>query len=92
MKVIPTQCPSCSGELAVTGLICQRCETRVSGHYRLPPLLKLDGDDQAFVLAFILESGSLKAMAARLGVSYPTVRNRLDQIITQLQADAAAET
>ena len=91
MNVIPTRCPSCRGELAVTGLLCQSCDTRVSGHYRLPALLKLDCDDQAFVLAFVLESGSLKAMANRLGVSYPTVRNRLDQIIVRLSDMEAME-
>ncbi len=84
MKTIPTRCPSCQGTLTVTTLLCQSCETGVNGHYRLPALLALDNDEQDFVRNFILESGSLKAMASRLGVSYPTVRNRLDQIITRL--------
>ena len=46
--------------------------------------MRLDPDDQAFVEAFIVASGSLKAMAGQLGVSYPTVRNRLNHIIDQL--------
>ena len=87
MKRTPTNCPACSGELAVTELTCQECQTRVTGHYRSPPLLRLSPDDQAFVEAFVIDSGSLKAMAARLGVSYPTVRNRLDHIIEQLGED-----
>ncbi len=90
MKKTPAACPSCGSELAVTELTCLNCQTCVSGHYRLPPLLRLDPDAQAFVEAFVLASGSLKAMASRLGVSYPTVRNRLDDIINRLQEESGA--
>ena len=89
MKRTPSQCPSCDSELVVTRLTCLNCQTEVTGHYRLPPLLRLDPDDQAFVEAFIVASGSLKAMAGQLGVSYPTVRNRLNHIIDQLTEEAA---
>ena len=89
MKRVPAQCPSCDGELTVTELACRSCRTRVTGEYRLPPLLRLEPDDQRFVEAFVLASGSLKAMAGQLGVSYPTVRNRLDDIIERLAADDA---
>lgn len=84
MKRTPVQCPSCQSELAVTRLVCLACGTEVSGEYRLAPLLRLSREDQAFVEAFVTESGSLKAMATRLGNSYPTVRNRLDDIIEKL--------
>jgi len=87
MKRIPAQCPACDSELAVTELTCLKCDTRVTGHYRLPPLSRLSPDDQRFVEAFVLSSGSLKAMAGQLGVSYPTVRNRLDDIIEQLSGN-----
>ncbi len=50
----------------------------------MAPLLRLSPEDQSFVEAFVAESGSLKAMASRLGVSYPTVRNRLDDVIEKL--------
>ncbi len=85
MKRTPSQCPSCGSELVVTGLTCRSCETAVSGQYRLPLLLRLDTDEQQFIETFVLESGSLKAMARHLGVSYPTVRNRLDDIIRKMQ-------
>lgn len=85
MKRTPTQCPSCHAELAVTRLRCLACETEVSGHYRSPALLRLSNEDQEFVETFMLQSGSLKAMASHLGVSYPTVRNRLDEVIRKLR-------
>ncbi len=66
-------------------LHCEKCETSVEGLYALPPLAGLPGDDQGFVVDVIKASGSLKEMAGLLGVSYPTVRNRLDEIIGKLK-------
>ena len=82
---LPTACPSCSSDLRVAQLACPDCTTAVHGDYRLPALSRLDGEDQQFALAFILGSGSLKEMARLYGVSYPTVRNRLDELIARLQ-------
>lgn len=56
--------------------------------YPLPPLASLSAEDQAFILEFVKSSGSLKDMAALMKVSYPTVRNRLDDVIGRLQAAA----
>ena len=85
MKRLPTLCPSCEGSLAVQQLYCEKCDTEVEGRYPLPPLAGLAPDDQEFILEFIKASGSLKDMATLLGVSYPTVRNRLDEIIGKLK-------
>jgi hypothetical protein len=54
--------------------------------YPLPSLVTLPQEDQEFVLQFVRSSGSLKEMAKILGVSYPTVRNRLDDIIEKLDS------
>lgn len=86
MKKLPTLCPSCGAGLAVKRLRCERCETEVEGLYPLPPLAALPPEDQEFLLEFVKASGSLKDMAALLKVSYPTVRNRLDEIIAKLNA------
>jgi hypothetical protein len=51
----------------------------------LPVLAQLSKEDQEFALQFILFSGSLKDMANKMGVSYPTVRNRLDDLIEKLK-------
>ena len=81
---LPKLCPSCGAGLRVARLACPGCETLVSGSYPLPALARLSGGDQEFVLSFILSSGSLKQMAKLYGVSYPTVRNRLDDLISLL--------
>ncbi len=90
MKRLPTACPSCGGKLAVRRLRCERCETEVEGVYSLPVLASLTPDEQEFVLEFIKASGSLKDMAAFLKVSYPTVRNRLDEIIETVKRNEAS--
>lgn len=85
MRNMPKTCPSCGGVLEILAMHCRNCDTRIEGHYALPLIMQLSDEEQRFVLDFILCSGSLKEMARQLGVSYPSVRNRLDQIISQLQ-------
>jgi len=89
---MPAICPSCSSQLNVKSLLCLQCKTEIQGRYELPPLARLSSDDQAFVLEFIKASGSLKQMAKLLKLSYPTVRNRLDEIIERVKlAETAVE-
>jgi hypothetical protein len=85
MARLPVQCPSCSSPLSVARLRCTSCAIQLEGDFHLPALLRLPEDDLAFVREFVLASGSLKAMAQIRKLSYPTVRNRLDEIITRLQ-------
>lgn len=88
---LPTSCPSCRSALRVTQLKCPGCATTVHGGYPLPALSRLGSEDQQFALAFLLRSGSLKQMARLYGVSYPTVRNRLDDVIAGLNRIAETE-
>lgn len=81
---LPVSCPSCESPLSVTQLSCDTCQTVVSGNYALPFLLQLTQEEQLFVFQFVLTSGSLKEMAAQMGNSYPTVRNKLDDIIEKM--------
>ena len=84
MKVLPTVCPACKSQLKVKQLVCEKCETQMEGMFDLPGLVKLPVEDQEFIVKFVRASGSLKEMAKLLGLSYPTVRNRLDEIIERL--------
>ena len=81
---LPIHCPSCSSSLSVSQLSCGECQTIVSGNYSLPILLQLSQEEQDFILQFFLTSGSLKEMATPIGNSYPTVRNKLDDIINKI--------
>ncbi len=57
----------------------------VEGEFELPPLARLSGEDQVFVMAFIKCDGSIKDMESTFGISYPTVKSRLSRIANQLQ-------
>lgn len=84
MKKIPLNCPSCENTLEVTELSCNECDTRISGKFSLPSLLQLPPDELEFILQFVITSGSLKKMALEMEKSYPTVRNKLDDVIEKL--------
>ena len=83
-KKLPHICPSCSSLLNVKSLICGKCDTEVTGNYHLPALASLSEADQKFIINFVKCSGSLKVMAQDLGLSYPTVRNMLDDVILKI--------
>jgi len=91
VKRLPVSCPSCDGKLTVKQLLCDKCQTQVDGVYPLPSLAALASEDQDFIIEFIKASGSLKEMATILKVSYPTVRNRLDEIIGKLKRSESRE-
>ncbi|WP_047419776.1 DUF2089 family protein [Cellulophaga sp. Hel_I_12] len=85
MSKLPVKCPSCEQHLHVSQLSCLTCDTLISGSYPLPKLMQLPQEDQDFILQFVLHSGSLKKMALQMEISYPTMRNKLDDIIEKLQ-------
>jgi len=85
LKKLPHICPSCASPLRVKSLICGNCATEVSGEFELPILASLQPHDQKFILDFVKSSGSLKLMAEKLKLSYPTVRNMLDDIIKRVE-------
>lgn len=90
-KRLPKTCPACGSVLRVRSMYCHACDTQIVGDYMLPPLMRLTEEEQRFVADFVMCSGSLKEMAARMGVSYPSVRNRLDEIIGELRRAVAAD-
>jgi hypothetical protein len=59
-------------------------DVAVEGRFEPPPLMQLSGEDQVFVAAFVRCHGSIKQMEAFFGVSYPTIKNRLNRIGAQL--------
>jgi hypothetical protein len=83
-KKLPLKCPSCDNLLNVKQLYCENCQTEVSGFYSLPIISRLLIEDQKFILDFVRSSGSLKIMAQNMNLSYPTVRNLLDEIISKI--------
>lgn len=81
---LPNRCPSCAELLHAQRFACPACQTVVEGSFALPVLSQLSEEDQAFAIRFIKSGGSLKDMARQYGVSYPTVRNWLDELIARV--------
>lgn len=82
--MLPCNCPACQSQLKVKSMKCENCSTEVHGLYELPVLAQMSVEEQDFILKFVKSSGSLKDMSKQLGLSYPTVRNLLDDIIKKL--------
>jgi hypothetical protein len=84
MRPIILKCPSCDGNLTVARLDCPDCSISIEGEFAPPALLKLAGAQIDFIEVFIKNRGVISEVERELGVSYPTVRARLDDVITAL--------
>jgi hypothetical protein len=83
-KKLPKDCPSCGTKLKIAELYCENCETKITGNFKFPVLGCLSEQEQDFILDFVKSSGSLKDMARKMDLSYPTVRNMLDDLIEKI--------
>lgn len=72
-----SQCPVCTGSLNVTELACGRCGTRIQSRFEPCRFCRLAPDHISFVETFLRCEGNLSRVEKELGISYPTVRNRL---------------
>ncbi len=84
MRPIILKCPSCDGNLTVARLQCADCAISIEGEFAPPALLKLTGAQIDFIEVFIKNRGVIRDVERELGVSYPTVRARLDEVIAAL--------
>src|SRR5579864_5373094 len=84
MDISKALCPDCKAPLTATRLACPNCKLTLEGDFEVSPLGKLNPNDQAFVIAFVRHHGSLKKMESIFGISYPTVKNRLNSIAAVL--------
>lgn len=85
MSDFSAKCNSCGGSLAISELKCRDCDLTIQGTVDLPRLARLPTADREFIELFVLSGGSLKEVGKHLGLSYPTVRSRLDKVITNLK-------
>lgn len=67
-------------EIVIEKVSMPRKGITITGTFELPPLAKLQMEDQVFVAAFVRCHGSIKQMESLFGISYPTVKNRLNRI------------
>ena len=84
MRKILESCPACEGEVVATELGCTRCGTRITGHFRPSIFDRLPANDLRFIEIFVKNKGNVKDMERELGLSYWTIRNRLNEVIERL--------
>lgn len=90
---MPGRCPVCGDQLSVVRLRCGNCETVIEGHFEMTRLAQLSREQLEFVEVFLKARGNIKEVERELGISYPTVRGRLDAVIEALgyRVEAAPE-
>ena len=87
-------CQVCAGELTVTRLHCRSCGTALEGEFGVGRFGRLDREQMTLLESFLRSRGNLKEMERELGISYPTVRGRVDALVRALgfgEQSAAAE-
>jgi hypothetical protein len=91
MHPIPGECPVCGGELIVTRLSCRECDTVIQGRFITGPFANLSSAQLDFLEVFVKNEGKITHMEKDLGLSYPTIRNRLHEIIRTLGYEPGKE-
>ncbi len=85
MRALPTRCPICGGETAVTRIYCRDCDTTIEGRFSTAgPFSQLSAVQLDFVETFVRCEGKISRMENEIGLSYPTIRNRLHEVIRAL--------
>jgi hypothetical protein len=77
-------CPVCSNELAVTRLQCRSCGTSLEGDFSVGRFGRLTRDQLTLLESFLRSRGNLREMERELGISYPTVRSRVEALVRAL--------
>jgi hypothetical protein len=90
MRPLILKCPSCNGDLAVSKLRCHSCDIAIEGDFGVPALLRLNRAQLDFVEVFLKNRGNIREVERELGVSYPTVRARLDEVLDAIGFNLAS--
>ena len=78
------KCPVCGQNTEVTAISCNECGTRIEGHFQLCKFCRLTEEQKSFIETFVKCRGNIKDVEKELGISYPTVKNRLEDAANAL--------
>jgi hypothetical protein len=90
MNILPTKCPICGGDITVTRIHCRDCDSTIEGRFEGGPFSQLTREQLDFVETFVRCEGKINRMEDEIGLSYPTIRNRLHEIIRALGYEPGA--
>ncbi|WP_430884181.1 DUF2089 domain-containing protein [Fusibacter sp. JL216-2] len=83
-KTVIGTCPVCASKLKVAKLHCHNCSTSIEGDFELDKFSYLSKEQKMFIEVFVKNRGNIKEIEKEMGISYPTVRRNLDQVIEAL--------
>jgi hypothetical protein len=88
-RPVNSDCPYCGSTMVVSKMTCGHCQVAVEAEFPMSRLSTLPVEHQKFIEMFVLAGGNLKEIAEQVGVSYPTIRSRLDRVIETLRGEIA---
>jgi hypothetical protein len=91
MKTALSKCPVCGGELSVTRLHCETCDTTIEGRFANGAFSGLLPEQLDFIETFVRCEGKITRMEEEMALSYPTIRNRLQEVIRALGYEPGKE-
>jgi hypothetical protein len=83
-REVISNCPVCEARLQVTRLHCNTCGTTIEGEFNVGRFARLGRDQMALLESFLRSRGNLRELERELGISYPTVRGRVETLLRTL--------
>jgi len=78
------KCPVCGGDTSITKIRCSKCKTTIEGDFNLCKFCRLTPEQKEFIDVFIKCRGNIKEIEKELGISYPTVKNKIEDVVMAL--------
>jgi len=92
MNNVPTKCPICGGEVAITRIYCRECDTTIEGRFTTgSPFARLKPEQLVFIEMFVRNEGRIKRLEDELKLSYPTIRKQLHDVIRAMGYEPGGE-
>lgn len=85
MVSVISECPSCGGALKIAVLRCSDCGMELHNDFQRGPFDSLTADQTKFLISFLRQRGNMSSLQAELGISYPTAKKKLDDLLTALK-------
>ena len=91
MEIASCTCNQCGDTYTLTHFECSKCSAKFEGQFSMPRLARLAPEERQFVELFLLAGGNIKKMEKALGISYPTVKSKLEKIVSTIGQQIAQE-
>lgn len=91
MQPLPSKCPICGGEMIVTKIYCRECDSTIEGRFNMGSFENLTPEQLSFIETFVRCEGKITRMEDEIGLSYPTIRSRLHEVIRAMGYEPGAD-